>query len=81
MREAVVCIALLKFLPTTYLTIYRFGVLGINGYKRSEERGFPSGNGRKKLFCTERAVASAFTRRRSAVRARQSPPKSAVITV
>lgn len=50
MIEAVIRIIMLKFLPTTYLTIYRFEVLGINGYKRSEERGFPSGKERKKLF-------------------------------
>ena len=35
---------------TTYLTIYRFGALGSIGYKSVEERGFPSGKGRKKLF-------------------------------
>lgn len=50
MREAVIRIILLKFLPTTYLTIYRFGVLGNSGYKSVKEDGFPSGKGRKKLI-------------------------------
>ena len=66
--KTVIRIILQKFLPTTYLTIYRFGVLRSSGYKSVKENGFPNGKGRKKLFYTERAVASAFTRRRSAVR-------------
>ena len=73
----VFCVAIFErhsIFPTTYLTIYRFGVLGSSGYKSVKENGFPSGKGRKKLFYTERAVASAFTRRRSRVRAAQSPP-------
>ena len=74
MREAVVCIALLKFLPTTYLTIYRFGVFGNNEYKSAEKRGFPSGKGRKKLFYTESAVAGALTCRGSVVQVHLSSP-------
>ena len=59
---------------TTYLTIYRFGALGSIGYKSVEERGFPSGNGRKKLFYTESAVAGALTCRGSVVQVHLSSP-------
>ena len=45
---------------TTLQTTYRFGALGNSGDKSAEERGFPSGKGRKKAIfsgnCLHRSV-------------------------
>ena len=45
---------------TTQQTTYRFGALGNSGDKSAEERGFPSGKGRKKLFLAEIAFIGPF---------------------
>ena len=54
------CIILQKSLLTTQQTTYRFGALGNSGDKSAEERGFPSGKGRKKLFLAEIAFIGPF---------------------
>ena len=53
---------------TTQQTTYRFGALGNSGDKRAEERGFPSGKGRKKTFSAESAIINAFGTIRPQVR-------------
>ena len=45
---------------TTQQTTYRFGALGNSGDKSAEERGFPGGKGRKKLFLAEIAFIGPF---------------------
>ena len=49
-----------KILLTTQQTTYRFGALGNSGLGSAEERGFPSGKGRKKPFSAESAIINAF---------------------
>ena len=53
---------------TTQQTTYRFGALGNSGDKSAEERGFPSGKGRKKLFLAEIAFIGPFGTIRPQVR-------------
>ena len=53
---------------TTQQTTYRFGALGNSGYKSAEERGFPSGKGRKKLFLAEITFIGPFGTIRPQVR-------------
>lgn len=53
---------------TTQQTTYRFGALGNSGDKSAEERGFPSGKGRKKLFLAEIAFIGPFGTKRHGVR-------------
>ena len=62
------CIILQKSLLTTQQTTYRFGALGNSGDKSAEERGFPSGKGRKKLFLAEIAFIGPFGTIRPQVR-------------
>ena len=62
------CIILRKLLLTTQQTTYRFGALGNSGDKSAEERGFPSGKGRKKLFLAEIALIGSFGTIRPQVR-------------
>ena len=45
---------------TTQQTTYRFGALGNSGLGSAEERGFPGGKGRKKLFLAEIAFIGPF---------------------
>ena len=52
---------------TTQQTTYRFGALGNSGDKSAEERGFPSGKGRKKPFSAESAIINAFGTQRPQV--------------
>ena len=54
---------------TTQQTTYRFGALGNSGLGSGEERGFPSGKGRKKLFFAESAFIGPFGMLRPQVRA------------
>lgn len=53
---------------TTQQTTYRFGALGNSGLGSAEERGFPSGKGRKKLFLAEIAFIGPFGTIRPQVR-------------
>ena len=65
-----------KSLLTTQQTTYRFGALGNSGDKSAEERGFPSGKGRKKLFLAKIAIINAFGNWMSQVRALSPRPKN-----
>ena len=60
---------------TTQQTTYRFGALGNSGDKSAEERGFPSGKGRKKLFLAEIAFIGPFGTKRHGVRVSALQPK------
>ncbi len=64
-----------KSLLTTQQTTYRFGALGNSGDKSAEERGFPGGKGRKKLFLAEIAFIGLFGSRMSGVRVPSLRPK------
>ena len=57
-----------KSLLTTQQTTYHFGALGNSGLGSGEERGFPSGKGRKKLFLAEIAFIGPFGSRMPQVR-------------
>lgn len=57
-----------ELLLTTQQTTYRFGALGDSGDKSAEERGFPSGKGRKKLFLAESVFIGSFGTIRPQVR-------------
>ena len=74
-----------KSLLTTQQTTYHFGALGNSGLGSGEERGFPSGKGRKKLFLAEIAFIGPFGSRMPQVRILslgpfflEKPPKLAV---
>lgn len=69
------CIILRKLLLTTQQTTYRFGALGNSGDKSAEERGFPSGKGRKKLFLAEIALIGSFGSKMPGVRVTSLRPK------
>ena len=73
------CIILRKLLLTTQQTTYRFGALGNSGDKSAEERGFPSGKGRKKLFLAEIALIGSFGTIRPQVRTLSLGPYRVVI--
>lgn len=60
---------------TTQQTTYRFGALGNSGDKSAEERGFPGGKGRKKLFLAEIAFIGPFGSRMPGVRVPSLRPK------
>lgn len=64
-----------KSLLTTQQTTYRFGALGNSGDKSAEERGFPSGKGRKKLFLAEIAFIGPFGSRMPGIRVPSLRPK------
>lgn len=64
-----------KSLLTTQQTTYRFGALGNSGDKSAEERGFPGGKGRKKLFLAEIAFIGLFGSRMPGVRVPSLRPK------
>ena len=68
-------IILQKSLLTTQQTTYRFGALGNSGDKSAEERGFPSGKGRKKPFSAESAIINAFGMSMPQVRTLSLRPK------
>ena len=53
---------------TTYRPTVIFGALGNSGLGSAEERGFPSGKGRKKLFLAEIAFIGPFGTIRPQVR-------------
>ena len=53
---------------TTYRPTVFFGAGGNSGDKSAEERGFPSGKGRKKPFSAESAIINAFGTIRPQVR-------------
>ena len=61
-------IILQKSLLTTQQTTYRLGAFGNSGLGSAEERGLPSGKGRKKLFLAESAFIGAFGTIRPQVR-------------
>lgn len=69
-----------KSLLTTQQTTYRFGALGNSGDKSAEERGFPSGKGRKKLFLAEIALIGSFGTIRPQVRTLSLGPYRVFIT-
>jgi len=60
---------------TTQQTTYRFGALGNSGLGSGEERGFPSGKGRKKLFFAESAFIGPFGMSMPQVRTLSLRPK------
>ena len=68
-------IILHKSLLTTQQTTYRFGAFGNSGLGSAEERGFPSGKGRKKLFLAEIALVGSFGTIRPQVRSLSLGPK------
>ena len=53
---------------TTYRPTVIFGALGNSGLGSAEERGFPSGKGRKKLFLAESVFIGSFGSRMPQVR-------------
>ena len=60
---------------TTQQTTYRFGALGNSGDKSAEERGFPSGKGRKKLFLAEITFIGPFGTKMPQVQVLSPRPK------
>ena len=63
---------------TTYRPTVIFGALGNSGLGSAEERGFPSGKGRKKLFLAEIAFIGPFGTIRPQVRALSPRPNRQV---
>ncbi len=60
---------------TTYRPTVFFGADGNSGDKSAEERGFPGGKGRKKLFLAKIALIGPFGSRMSGVRVPSLRPK------
>ena len=60
---------------TTYRPTVFFGADGNSGDKSAEERGFPGGKGRKKLFLAEIALIGSFGSRMPGVRVPSLRPK------
>ena len=60
---------------TTQQTTYRLGAFGNSGLGSAEERGLPSGKGRKKLFLAESAFIGAFGTKMPQVQVLSPRPK------
>lgn len=69
------------FFMTTQQTTYRFGALGNSGDKSAEERGFPSGKGRKKLFLAEIAFIGPFGTKMPQVRILSPRPNERTLQI
>ena len=65
----------------TQQTTYRFGALGNSGDKSAEERGFPSGKGRKKLFLAEIAFIGPFGTKMPQVRILSPRPNERTLQI